>query len=261
MLNRVIDDLRKAAPGPRPSRFGSDVVWDERRRRWIKPRKDVVGVDTRSPDTFGGTSSVLSYPEERGVIDLPGDRYRSRNEHQKAWRQLPDVESYHSLPGEVHRYYEYEYKDLNAALREGDELTPDDQRTYAGMKQSMKPVSQDYLVYRGWRNNPDFARVEVGEVIASPQFTSTTTDPHYAVQWASYNSTTGEVNQENPMWQIRVPKGAKGLMAHDYEIELTLDTYTQFRCVGVRQEMVRSRGGEGEFYMRGIYDMEVVIDE
>ena len=196
------------------------------------------------------------------LLYLDGHRENSRREWQRRWNDIEDVKDHRNLGEGVSRYYNYEYKILNAALRKGGAMSPVDKRTFDGMKKAMEPVSKDYLVFRGWRNNPKFARMEIGKVVTSPQFTSTTVDPHYAVQWSSHNSSTGEVYRTNPIWQIRVPKGAKGLMAHDFEIELTLDTSTKFRCVGIRKGTVVSNGRLGiEYYAQDIYDMEVVLDE
>ena len=59
-----------------------------------------------------------------------------------------------------------------------------------------------------------------------------------------------------------MPKGTSGLMAHDFETELTLDTNVSLKCVGVREVPVASTTEDGPtFYSRYVYDMEVVLDE
>ena len=256
----LMQELQKAPPGPKPKRFGPDVIWDDQRRTWVLPPNKVKEVkSSKSSVRFGDEPSITAVePDRTGKIVLPGDRDEANHVYRRKWNMYLDTQDYWAMGRHIARYYEYEYKELNASLREGTELTQADQETFYAMKKAMSPLQQDYLVFRGWRNDPSFARPEVGQVLTSIQFTSTTVNPHYGVQWASYNSSTGEVNPDNPLWQIRVPKGSMGLMAHDYETELTLDTGTQFKCVGVRQGLVESQGGSGFYYMRDIYDMEVV---
>ena len=51
-------------------------------------------------------------------------------------------------------------------------------------------------------------------------------------------------------------------MAHDFESEITLEVGAKLKCVGIRQGLVASGGwGMPQFYMRDIYDMEVVVDD
>ena len=68
------------------------------------------------------------------------------------------------------RYYNFEYRDVNESLRYGYEMDDDIYEVYEGMKEAMQPLTRDYTVFRGWRNNPGYARREVGEEFASSQF-------------------------------------------------------------------------------------------
>ena len=225
----------KAAPGapPRPG-----LEWREETSRWIRPKKRGGGVD------------FLSRP------------YRQvHSEAERQYESSPDRQRARNLPS-VRRYYNYEYAELNYGLREGLALEDEDRETFEGMKRAMRPTQREYEVFRGWRNNPEAARVEVGQVLASPQFMSTTFSSHYAVRWMGYNSSTERAVRGNPLWRIRVPEGTSALIlqgaSNDYETELTLDTGLRFRCVAVHQGEVKVRVEGRSLYVQDVYEMEVV---
>ena len=225
VLDHVIKKVNSPQPGPKPDRFGPEIVWDGERSRWVDPNEDEGKKKTES--------KVREAPER-----LPVSRSDSRKRASEQYRNSPDIQDVSGNEGS-YRYYNFEYKELNEALRNNWEIDYDLQEIYEGMKGMMIPLQNDYVVYRGWRNNPDNVRMEVGEIFASAQFTSTTLDSHYAVEWMGYNSSTGEAIRGNPLWQIKVPKGTYGIIpqgvSNDYEVELTIDSSTRFRCVGVQK--------------------------
>ena len=238
------DTVEKGPPGPKPDIYGDDVVWDD--------------------DAAGGRGHWVKQPQnvQRDTRHLPVSRYESRQKATEQYRNSPDIQDVGHSRGAT-RYYNFEYKDLNQALRDGGELSYGDQEIYEGMKETMKPTQQQYEVWRGWRNNPDYAHWNIGDEKVSPQFTSTTLDSHYAVEWMGFNSSTGDVIKGNPLWKITVPEGTSAIMprgvSNDYEVELTLDSNVKFRCVDIEHGEFKIGGdGEQELYGNSIYHMEVV---
>ena len=142
----------KVRVGDRTAVLGKNTL-----ERWIEqgaiatPEPPTVDVE----ETYADKQSVTNLELTNGELQLPGDRKESRRETQREWRELPDVQP---LPESAWRYYNYEYRELNESLRNGDEMDEEDEITYRGMKHAMRPTVQDHLMYRGWRNNPGFAR-------------------------------------------------------------------------------------------------------
>ena len=216
-------------------------------------------VDQVTADEARWGKSVFDVPEnEDGSVTLAGEGERwISSEYQNAYHNSPDYFD-GDLDYAASRYYNYEYH-LNEDLREGWPLSPIDQETYMALKERMKEAEEDHVVYRAWRRNPDVAHMEVGDEYVSPQFTSSTYDPHYAFMWAGYNTSEEVKYDNNPLWEIRIPKGSKLLMPHDLEGEVTIDAGTKFRCVGVKRKQFRSNNSRyGELQMRNVYVVEVV---
>ena len=252
-------------PKKPPGKEGKE--WNPQTARWRNPSSIEVEAPSERSDSqsdvtsdFGGQPTAASWDRSKaGMLLIPGEGQAWAGD-KAAYRDSPDFYGVH-LPSQVSRYYDYEYAALNQALRDGEEMEPEDQETYDEMRELMQPMQEDHLVFRSWRRNPEFAHVAEGEEVLSPQFMSTTTDPHYAVKWAGYNTRTKEKYTDNPLWQIRVPKGACGLMAHPLEGEVTLDVGVHLRCVGIIRGQVVSNGPHGSLQARDVYDMEVVVDE
>ena len=224
-------------------------------------KKGILGVDQgRWHRYYEAAFRSLEKPE----IEISQD---AEAVHKKAgiiYEKSPDRQNVSDNEG-TYNFYNYRYGNVNKALREAIELAPDEQEIYEGMKDTMRPTRQDYIVWRGWRLNPGQARLEEGQVFASLQFTSTTLDSHYAVQWMSYNSTTGEVYKGNPLWRVTVPAGTKAIMpsgvSNDYERELTLDSGARFKCVYVQEGEQTIEYNGRTLYVDGIYDVEIISDE
>ena len=247
------------------------LVWRQTTSRWVLPATLTRDQPGGPADEFGGMQSLAQLPEENGRRVLPGeggewaergvyeaspDFYYNQSDRKRVNYMGREVLE---LPQLTQLYYNYGYSIVNEPLREGQPLFGRAEEMYLSMKEDMREVGQDYMTYRSWRRDPAYARPEVGEVLASDQFLSTTLDPHYAVTWAAYDKLEGVAYEGNPLWQIRVPKGAKAILAHELEAELTLDAGIMLRCVGVYRGEVVSNGEYGALTMRDVYDMEVIL--
>ena len=89
--------LVKAAPGPKPDRFGDDIVWDDNRSHWVKPVTDSEG-EVEDPSSSPLKSGAkVSWVNAKGVV---GEGKIIGNPNSEGTVAVKDDKTgnYHTLP-------------------------------------------------------------------------------------------------------------------------------------------------------------------
>ena len=149
--------LVKAPPGPKPKRFGSDVGWDEQRRRWVK-----------NPQSQGDASQKPSEAQPRRSMATGEYRVSEWLTEQQFSEDLLNDIGYNvdqefdaqQAPSYAHagehraltRYTNEDFQWVNQALR-GEKMPftdrQDTQDIIDDMTELLKPIQEPQVVYRG----------------------------------------------------------------------------------------------------------------
>ena len=177
---RVVD---KAPPGPKPKRFGPDIVWDDQRRKWVKPGEVVATkVESKVP-AYGdrleeGSLLSLRDLEQHGRELLRTFEPEASPSYVNA-NEYPDVKLY---TRSTH------HSEINAQLRDDQpQSTETDQRILDTLVEQMKPLEEVQMLYRGINHVPEqLADADPGDVVDVDSFMSCSRDPSKAYNFTEF---------------------------------------------------------------------------
>ena len=70
-IDAALQVIYKAPPGPKPKRFGDNIIWDENKRRWVDPNKDGEPASGEPSEEF--LNAVEQFQEGEYVEITEGD--------------------------------------------------------------------------------------------------------------------------------------------------------------------------------------------
>ena len=132
----------------------------------------------------------------------------------KAFRILPDHRDKSNLNFGMKEYYEYEYEDLNYALRAGTDLDKDGLKIFRDINKDMRQLKEDHVVFRGLGYHKK--DMKIGDDWVEDGVTSWSKDYHTGI-----NFTKKYTEGDRTLVTVKMPKGLRAVLENDTEFELT----------------------------------------
>ena len=70
-IDAALQVIYKAPPGPKPKRFGDNIIWDENKRRWVDPNKDGEPASGEASEEF--LDALQNFKDGEYVEIMDGD--------------------------------------------------------------------------------------------------------------------------------------------------------------------------------------------
>ena len=181
---------------------------------------------------FGKAQTANEFADESRLAKEIWDSKPNRDASIDAFERHPDYQiASEGIPRTLDDPLDYyifssEVPDFNEALAGRKPMTAKFREINDGLKEYLKPLSEDMRVFRGVR--PDFvlSKFQPGDVIDDPRWTSTSTSLAVADRFGG---------GEN-LIDLRVPKGTRAIMTNAGEQEVVLPPGTKYRVIDVHVE-------------------------
>lgn len=161
-----------------------------------------------------------------------------------------DYRDRRDLPGNAEYYYGDDYREINAAMREGRSLEPRLDKIRRDMQDAMQGSTEDLEVWRGSGRTHNY---KVGEIIEDKAFRSWSTSWGVAESFAREGARGGG---GGTIIKVRLPKGTSTVVENKMEREVTTTPGLRYRVV--ERVDVRERAHENYAGPKQVFVVELV---